>query len=59
MHGKRYERAIELGLMDKSAPFPDVDEVVEDWHGLSLKEKIISARGMEIYAGMISNLDYH
>lgn len=59
LHTERVARAIERGLVPENAPVPQRDVSVEPWDSLSLREKVISARGMEIYAGMVSNLDYH
>ena len=59
LHKERVARSIKLGLVPEGTPVPRRDKSVEAWSDLSLREKVVSSRGMEIYAGMISNLDYH
>lgn len=49
----------ELGLIAADVPIPKPHPDVRPWDSLSATEKMISARKMEIYAGMVANLDYN
>jgi len=56
---KRWERAKELGLIDEDAPLAAGFPSTRKWDELSTEDQQSEARGMEVYAGMITNLDYH
>jgi len=56
---RRAEGAKRLGLVPKNAPLPKRHPMVKAWDSLSKQQQAIEARGMEIYAGMVSNMDYH
>jgi arylsulfatase len=43
----------------ENAKTPALHERVKKWDSLSAEEKALQARGMEVYAGMVSNMDYH
>ncbi len=47
------------GLVAKSAPMPGRYDMVKPWDSLTKKEQALEARGMEVYAGMVNNMDYH
>jgi len=47
------------GLIPESAPMPERYEKLKAWDSLTKEEQAIGSRGMEVYAGMVSNMDYH
>ncbi len=56
---KRIEGTKKLGLIPKNAPSPERHEKVKAWDSLSKEQQALESRSMEIYAGMVSNMDYH
>ena len=59
MREERLQRAIDLGLVPattKLAPAPDNHRA---WDDLSAEEKAVSAREMQVNAGMMEAADYH
>lgn len=58
---KRATRARQLGLIPDSAQIPDPTRhpKVKAWDSLSEEERALKSRGMEVYAGMVNNMDYH
>jgi arylsulfatase len=56
---KRVAAAKKLGLVSESATTPAMLPNVKPWKTLSAEERAVQSRGMEVYAGMIDNLDYH
>ena len=48
-----------MGLVSNSAQKPDRYQMLKAWNSLTKKEQAIESRGMEIYAGMVNNMDYH
>jgi len=59
LHAKRMGRLKDLGLIEESVePYPRLVEEPE-WDALSPEEQQYSARLMEIYAAMISDLDQY
>lgn len=56
---KRAAAAKEIGLVPSDAPLSEMQPQVKPWNGLSREEQKLESRGMEVYAGMIENLDYH
>ncbi len=48
-----------LKLVPKNVNIPEMHEFVPKWESLSKKEKAKEARTMEIFAGMVDNIDYH
>jgi arylsulfatase len=59
LHKKRFNAAKKSGLIPESAELPAPHPSVKPWNLLSDEEKAIQARTMEVYAGMVENLDYH
>lgn len=59
LKARRAEGAKRLGLIPENAPFPPRYHMVKAWNSLSEEQRAIESRGMEIYAGMVSNMDYH
>lgn len=56
---KRVESAKKLGLVPSNAPVPESFSETRSWESLSKGQQAIETRAMEVYAGMVSNLDYH
>lgn len=50
-----------LGLVpdDAPTPVPTDNSLVKAWNSLSSEEQALNSRAMEVYAGMVSNMDYH
>ncbi len=55
----RFETLKEAGIISRNATMPPAHEVVQPWDSLSVEEKMKEARKMELYAGMVDNLDYN
>jgi arylsulfatase len=49
----------ELNLLPAEAKVPDFHPSVPDWDSYSERDQAFEARKMEVYAGMIDNIDYH
>lgn len=56
---ERVNRTKDLGLIPKEAVTPQMNQQVKPWNSLSSDEKAVESRNMEVYAGMVENLDYH
>lgn len=56
---QRIQAAKHLGLIPKNAKLPQNISMQKSWATLSQSEKQVERRKMEVYAGMIDNLDYH
>ncbi len=56
---RRAARSKELGLVPPGAATPARHEMLPAWDSLGEAEKALGSRGMEIYAGMVDNMDYH
>jgi arylsulfatase len=56
---RRAAKAKELGLVPGDAITPGRFPGLKGWDSLSDDEQALSARGMEVYAGMVDNMDYH
>ncbi len=58
---RRFARQIELGLIDAGAPLPprnsEEGDDVPDWDSLNDQQKALYARYMEVYAGLVGNID--
>ena len=64
LKAQRAETAKKKGLVPDSAQMPDryhpeVYDWVTSWNSLTKEQQAIEARGMEVYAGMVDNMDYH
>ena len=57
MRDEKLKRAIGLGLVPPTTKLPPVPETHRAWEGLSDKEKTISAREMQVNAGMLEAAD--
>ena len=59
LRASRIARMKEMGTVGKSVqPFPRLPNIPA-WDSLEPEEQKLSARRMEIYAAMLSNMDYH
>ena len=56
---KRVAAAKQRGLVPDSAPMPERYRMVKAWDSLSKEQQALESRGMEVYAGMVNNMDYH
>lgn len=56
---KRINSIKEIGLIPKDAKVPLMNKAVKPWDAFSEDEKVYESRKMEIYAGMVENIDYH
>jgi len=54
---RRFENLKEIGLIPEDAVLPPDHPKVRTWESLSGEEKKTEARKMELYAGMVDNLD--
>ena len=54
---KRLENLKEAGLIPQNANLPALLPSIKPWESLSSEEKAKEARKMELYAGMVDNLD--
>jgi arylsulfatase len=59
LKAQRAVAAMKEGLIPDSAPMPERYEKVKAWDSLTKEEQAIGSRGMEVYAGMVNNMDYH
>ena len=64
LKARRSAAARQKGLIPDKAPMPqryhpELYEWVTAWDSLSEEQQAIEARGMEVYAGMVDNMDYH
>jgi arylsulfatase len=56
---KRFNRMKELGFLPEDEEMPDLHPRVEPWDNLSAEEQRAEARKMELYAGMVDNMDHN
>jgi arylsulfatase A-like enzyme len=56
---ERLERMKELGIISKDTALSPRVPSVPAWDTLTLEQKKLSARRMEIYAAMLANMDHH
>ncbi|MFA3918791.1 sulfatase-like hydrolase/transferase [Ruegeria hyattellae] len=56
---RRVEAAKDIGLVPSNAPVSEMQPQVKPRDTLSKEEQAVEVRGMEVYAGMVDNLDYH
>jgi arylsulfatase len=59
LRAKRISAAKRMGLFSDNAPTSDRHPMTKAWASLSVEEKALQSRGMEVYAGMVDNMDYH
>ncbi len=56
---RRFEKQKKLGFIPENAQLPKVNPSVTPWDSLSKEDQKWQSRAMEIYAGMVDNLDYN
>ena len=56
---ERAEAARRKGLVSESAASPARHKMLKAWDSLDKDQQALEARGMEVYAGMVNNMDYH
>ena len=56
---KRTAGARKLGLVPAAVRTPKRHAMLAGWDSLTKDQQTLEARGMEVYAGMVSNMDYH
>ncbi len=64
LKSQRALAAKQMGLVSDSAPMPkryhpEVYDWVTAWDSLTEEQQAIESRGMEVYAGIVNNMDYH
>ncbi|WP_298534697.1 arylsulfatase [uncultured Algibacter sp.] len=59
LRANRIKQVKDLGLINEVAKTPKMNQLVKPWQSLSKSKKAIESKNMEVYAGMIENLDYH
>jgi len=56
---RRLNSLKKMGIIPQDATLPPNHEDVQAWDSLSINEKMEEVRKMELYAGMVDNLDYN
>ena len=56
---KRAASAKRMGLVSANAPEPGRYRMVKPWDSHSKEQKALESKAMEVYAGMVDNMDYH
>jgi arylsulfatase A-like enzyme len=59
MKAARWQAAKDIEVVPKKAKLADMHPMIKPWKELSEDERAVEARGMEVYAGMLDNMDYH
>lgn len=64
LKAQRAAAAKQRGLISDNAPMPERYhperyEWVTAWDSLTKEQQALESRGMEVYAGMVNNMDYH
>ena len=59
LKAQRAAAAKQRGLVSDSAPMPERYHMVKAWDSLTKEQQALESRGMEVYAGMVNNMDYH
>ena len=59
LKAKRAAATRRMGLVSDSAKTPGRHRMLKAWESLSKEQQALGARGMEVYAGMVENMDYH
>jgi arylsulfatase len=59
LKAQRAAAAKQRGLVSDSASMPERYHMVEAWDSLTEEQQALESRGMEVYAGMVNNMDYH
>ena len=56
---KRFENLKRMGIIPENAALPPSHPKIKAWDSLTLEEKKSESKKMELYAGMVDNLDYN
>jgi arylsulfatase len=56
---KRAAAAKRMELVSDSGKTPGRHQMLAAWDSLSKEQQSLESRGMEVYAGMVNNMDYH
>jgi arylsulfatase len=56
---KRAAKTKQLGIVPDDARAPARHRMLAAWDSLSKEEQALESRGMEVYAGMVDNMDHH
>lgn len=59
LRDRRIAAAKKVGVFADQAPTSGRHPMTRPWSSLTMEEKAVEARGMEVYAGMVENMDYH
>ena len=59
LKAQRAAAAKQRGLVSDSAPMPERYHMVKAWDSLTKEQQALESKGMEAYAGMVNNMDYH
>jgi arylsulfatase len=59
LKAKRASAAKRMGLVSDTAQAPVRYRMVKAWDSLNKEQQALESRGMEVYAGMVNNMDYH
>ena len=59
LKAQRATAAKKIGLISDSAAMPTRYRMVKPWESLTKEQQALESRGMEVYAGMVNNMDYH
>ncbi len=59
LKAKRATASRRMGLVSESAQMPERFHNLEAWNSLGKERQALESRGMEVYAGLVDNMDYH
>ncbi len=59
LKAKRSKSAKNIGIFPKEAQPQRLNRLAKPWKSLSPEEKAMEAKAMEVYSGLLSNMDYH
>ena len=59
LHQERFIAAKKSGIVSEGAVIPTLNSAVKPWNSLSEEKQAEESRKMEVYAGMVENLDYN
>lgn len=59
LKASRSAAARRMGLVPDNAEVAERYHMLDAWDSLNEEEQAIQTRGMEVYAGMVGNMDYH
>ena len=59
LKAERTAGAKRMGVVPDNAQMPERFHQLKPWDSLSKEQKALESRAMEVYAGMMNNMDYH